>query len=158
MPSRPLRPIRRRPPTASAPTPTPIFVVTPSIVTKVSTGTGNHVGPVMSADGQFVTYDPDGAIYLFDRKTGITTTIQSPAGGFTFGSPTISADGHFIVYQRSDGVVFLYNNNASDAANYHHITQLVAGTSPAISGDGGVIVVEQGGTSLGGYDQQGHLL
>ena len=52
----------------------------------------------------------------------------------------------------------MYNNNAADAANYHHITQLVAGTSPAISGDGSVIVVEQGGTSLGGYDQQGHLL
>ena len=33
-----------------------------------------------------------------------------------------------------------------------------SGTSPAISGDGSVIVVEQGGASLAGYDQQGHLL
>ena len=137
--------------------PAPI-AVTASTVTKVSSGPGDHFGPVMSADGQFVTYDPDGAIYLFDRKAGITITIQAPSNGFTFGSPTISADGHFIVYQRSDGVVFLYNNNASDAANYHHITQLVVGRSPAINGDGSVIVVEQGGASLAGYDQQGHLL
>jgi hypothetical protein len=47
------------------------FVVAPSTVTKVSSGTGNHFGPVMSADGQFVTYDPDGAIYLFDRKAAL---------------------------------------------------------------------------------------
>lgn len=141
-------------PAASTP-----FVVTASTVTRISSGTGNHFGPVMSADGQFVTYDPDGAIYLFDRKAGTTITIQAPANGFTFGSPTISADGHFIVYQRSDGTVFLYNNNAADPAHYHQITQLVAGKSPAISGDGSVIVVEQGeGSSLGGYDQQGHLL
>ena len=57
----------------------------------------------MSADGQFVTYDPDGAIYLFDRQTGATKTIDSPGGGFTYGSPTVSSDGHFIVYQGSDG-------------------------------------------------------
>ena len=59
----------------------------------------------MSADGQFVTYDPDGAIFLFDRKTGITITIASPSGGFTFSAPTISSDGRFVVYQRSDGVI-----------------------------------------------------
>lgn len=142
----------------TVPAPSVPFAVTAPTVTKISSGPGNHSGPVMSADGRFVTYDPDGAVYLFDSKTGTTITIQAPAGGFTFGAPTISADGHFIVYQRSDGVVFLYNNNAADNANYHHITQLVAGTSPAINGDGSVIVVEQGGSSLGGYDQQGHLL
>src|SRR4051794_14854247 len=84
--------------TVSVPASVP-FVVTPSTVTKVSSGPGDHFGPVMSANGQFVTYDPDGAIYLFDRKAGTTITIQAPADGFTFGSPTISADGHFIVYQ-----------------------------------------------------------
>lgn len=56
------------------------FVVTPSSVTKVSSGSGDHFGPVMSADGQFVTYDPDGAIYLFDRSSGVTSTIEAPAG------------------------------------------------------------------------------
>ena len=115
----------------------------------------------MSADGQFVTYDPDGAIFLFDRQSGVTTTIASPGGGFTYSAPTISADGHFIVYQGSNDVqsyVFIYNNDASGSAHYQQTTQLVAGTSPAISGDGSTIVVEHRGASIGVYDQQGHAI
>ena len=131
------------------------FVVTPPTISLISTGAGNHVGPVMSADGQYVTYDPDGAIFLFNRQTGATITIASPSGGLTYSAPTISSDGRFVVYQRSDGIVFLYNNNAADAANYRHTTQLVAGTSPAISGDGAKIVVEQAG-NIDLFDQQGN--
>ena len=111
----------------------------------------------MSADGQFVTYDPDGAIYLFDRQTGATKTIAAPGGGFTYGSPTISSDGHFVVYQGSDGTqswIFIYNNDASDTAHYGQITRLMSGGQPAISGDGSKIVVEQGG-SIALFDQQG---
>ena len=136
------------------------FVVTPSPVSRISAGPGDHFGPVMSADGQFVTYDPDGAIYLFDRQTGATRTIASPGAGFTYGSPTISSDGHFIVYQGSDGTqswIFIYNNDASDPAHYGQITRLMSGGQPAISGDGSKIVVERGG-SIGLYDQQGHEL
>jgi VCBS repeat-containing protein len=136
------------------------FVVTPSPVSRISTGSGDHFGPVMSADGQFVTYDPDGAIYLFDRQTGATTTIASPSGGFTYGSPTISSDGHFVVYQGSDGTqswIFIYNNDASDPAHYGQITKLMSGGQPAVSGDGSKIVVERGG-SIALFDQQGHEL
>ena len=136
------------------------FVVTPSPVSRISSGPGDHFGPVMSADGQFVTYDPDGTIYLFDRQTGATKTIASPGGGFTYGSPTISSDGHFVVYQGSDGTqswIFIYNNDASDTAHYGQITRLMSGGQPAISGDGSKIVVERGG-SIGLYDQQGHEL
>ena len=136
------------------------FVVTPSPVSRISSGAGDHFGPVMSADGQFVTYDPDGTIYLFDRQTGATKTIASPGGGFTYGSPTISSDGHFVVYQGSDGTqswIFIYNNDASDPAHYGQITKLMSGGQPAISGDGSKIVVERGG-SIGLYDQQGHEL
>ena len=136
------------------------FVVTPSPVSRISSGPGDHFGPVMSADGQFVTYDPDGAIYLFDRQTGVTRTIASPGGGFTYGSPTVSSDGHFIVYQGSDGTqswIFIYNNDASDPAHYGQTTRLMSGGQPAISGDGSKIVVERGG-SIGLYDQQGHEL
>ena len=137
------------------------FVVTPSPVSRISSGPGDHFGPVMSADGQFVTYDPDGAIFLFDRQSGTTKTIASPQDGFTYGSPTISADGHFIVYQGSDGTqqsfIFIYNNDASDTAHYGQTTRLMAGGQPAISGDGSRIVIEQGG-SIGLYDQQGHQL
>jgi VCBS repeat-containing protein len=136
------------------------FVVTPSPVSRISSGPGDHFGPVMSADGQFVTYDPDGAIYLFDRQTGATRTVAAPDEGFTYGSPTISSDGHFIVYQGSNGTqswIFIYNNDASDPAHYGQITRLMAGGQPAISGDGSKIVVERGG-SIGLYDQQGHEL
>ena len=136
------------------------FVVTPSPVSRISSGAGDHFGPVMSADGQFVTYDPDGAIYLFDRQTGTTRTIAAPGDGFTYGSPTISADGHFIVYQGSNGtqsIIFIYNNDASDAAHYGQITRLGPGGQPAVTGDGSKIVIEQGG-SIALYDQQGHQL
>ena len=136
------------------------FVVTPSPVSRISSGPGDHFGPAMSADGQFVTYDPDGAIYLFDRQTGATKTIASPGQGLTYGSPTISSDGHFIVYQGSGGTqswIFIYNNDASDAAHYGQITRLMSGGQPAISSDGSKIVVERGG-SIGLYDQQGHEL
>jgi VCBS repeat-containing protein len=136
------------------------FVVTPSPVSRISSGPGDHFGPAMSADGQFVTYDPDGAIYLFDRQTGATKTIASPGEGFTYGSPTISSDGHFLVYQGSDGTrswIFIYNNDASDPAHYGQITRLMSGGQAAISGDGSKLVIEQGG-SIGLYDQQGHEL
>ena len=121
------------------------FVVTPSPISRISSGPGDHFGPAMSADGQFVTYDPDGAIYLFDRQTGATKTIASADGGFTYGSPTISSDGHFVVYQGSGGTqswIFIYNNDPSDPAHYGQTTRLMAGGQPAISGDGSKLVIE----------------
>ncbi|MGZ4964247.1 MAG: FecR domain-containing protein, partial [Limisphaerales bacterium] len=136
------------------------FVVTPPPVTLISTGSGDHVGPVMSADGRFVTYDPDGAIFLYDRESNTTITIAAPGSGFTYSAPTISADGHYIVFQGSNGAqsfVFIYDNNPADA-HYQQTTQLMSGSSPAISGDGGTIVVEQGGASIGVYDQHGHAI
>jgi hypothetical protein len=134
------------------------FPVTPSPIIQVSSGSGDHFNPVMSADGRFVTYDPDGAIFLYDRQSNTTTTIASAGNGFTYSAPTISSDGHYIVYQGSNGTqsfVFIYDNNPSDA-NYQHTTQLLSGGSPAIDGDGSVIAVENNGSSIGVYDQQGH--
>ncbi|MFH0297241.1 nidogen-like domain-containing protein [Bradyrhizobium sp. 31Argb] len=139
----------------TGPQPSIPFVVNPPTVTRISTtSTGDHFGPVMSADGQFVTYDPDGVIYLFDRATGVTIVI-SPSGGI-YGSPTISSDGHSVVYQSSSGVIFLYNNDPS-SAQYHTTTQIGVGTSPAVSGDGSRIAVENGGNIIV-YDRQGHVL
>ena len=136
------------------------FVVTPSPVNLISTGSGEHFGPVMSADGRFVTYDPDGAIFLFDRQSNTTITIASPANGFTYSAPSISSDGHYIVYQGSNGTqsfVFIYDNDPSDA-QYQQTTELVAGSSPVISGNGSEIVVENGGSSIGVFDLQGHVV
>ena len=141
-------------------TPLP-FVVTPPTISRVSSGGGDHFGPVMSADGQYIVYDPDGAIYLYDRQTNTTITIAAPGGGFTYSGQTISADGHHVVFQGTDGAnsyVFIYNNDPSDTAHYQHTIQLVAGGAPAISGDGSTIVVEHGGNSIGIYDQQGHAI
>ncbi|WP_454624428.1 nidogen-like domain-containing protein [Bradyrhizobium cenepequi] len=131
------------------------FVVNPPTVTRISTiSNGDHFGPVMSADGQFITYDPDGVIYLFDRATGLTTVISPPAG--IYGSPTISSDGHSVVYQSSDGVIFVYNNDPS-SPQYHTTIQVGPGTSPAVSGDGSRIAVENGGNIVV-YDREGHVL
>ncbi|WP_027580083.1 nidogen-like domain-containing protein [Bradyrhizobium sp. Ai1a-2] len=139
----------------TGPQPSIPFVVNPPTVTRISTtSTGDHFGPVMSADGQFVTYDPDGVIYLFDRATGVTIVISPPGG--VYGSPTISSDGHSIVYQSSSGVIFLYNNDPS-SAQYHTTIQIGVGTSPAVSGDGNRIAVENGGNIVV-YDRQGHVL
>jgi VCBS repeat-containing protein len=141
--------------TQTAELPSIPFVVNPPTVTRISTtSTGDHFGPVMSADGQFITYDPDGVIYLFDRATGVTTVI-SPTGG-VYGSPTISSDGNSVVYQSSAGVIFLYNNDPS-SPQYHTTIQIGPGTSPAVSGDGSRIAVENGGNILV-YDREGHVL
>ena len=139
----------------TGPQPSIPFVVNPPMVTRISTiSNGDHFGPVMSADGQFITYDPDGVIYLFDRATGVTIVISPPGG--IYGSPTISSDGHSVVYQSSSGVIFLYNNNPS-SAQYHTTIQIGVGTSPAVSGDGSRIAVENGGNIVV-YDRQGHVL
>ena len=145
------------------PQPTPVqipFVVSPSTVTLISASGNDHFGPVMSADGRFVTYDPDGGIYLFDRISATTSTIASAGGGFTYSAPSISADGNYIVYQGSNGTqsfVFIYDNNPADA-QYQQTSELVAGSSPVISGNGSEIVVENGGTSIGVYDVHGHAI
>ena len=141
-------------------TPLP-FVVTPPTVSRISGDGGDHFGPVMSADGQSIVYDPDGSIFLYDRQSNTTITIAQAGNGFTYSGQTISADGHYIVFQGSDGTqsyVFIYNNDPSDSAHYQHTIQLVAGGAPAVSGDGSIIVVEHGGNSIGVYDQQGHVL
>ncbi|MCP3369329.1 Ig-like domain-containing protein, partial [Bradyrhizobium cajani] len=135
------------------------FIVTPPNVAAITSGAGNHTGPVMSASGD-VVYDPDGTIYFYDRTTGTTTTIASPAGGWSYGSPTISSDGRYIVYEGSDGsgtYVFVYGMDSSDPTHYHVQIQLGQGSSPAVSGDGSTIVVEQGAGNIAIYDLQGNL-
>ena len=143
----------------------PPIVSIPSVVAapqlaQVSSGAGDHTGPVMSADGRFVTYDPDGSIFLYDRQSNTTTTIAAAGNGFTYSAPTISLNGDFIVFQGSNGsqsYVFVYDNNPADP-NYHHITQLAPGSSPAVDGDGGLIAVENGGSSIAVYNQAAQLV
>ena len=47
-------------------TPLPFVVTPPHDLADLRAG-GDHFGPVMSADGQYIVYDPDGIIYLYDR-------------------------------------------------------------------------------------------
>nr|WP_246583580.1 Ig-like domain-containing protein [Bradyrhizobium iriomotense] len=135
------------------------FVVTPPNVAAITSGPGDHIGPVMSANGD-VVYDPDGAIYFFSHETGATTTIASPANGWSYGSPTISSDGRYIVYQGSDGggsFVFVYGTDPSDPARYHLQTALAPGSAAAVSGDGSTIVVQQDGGNVSIYSLDGVL-
>ncbi|UVO26369.1 cadherin-like domain-containing protein [Bradyrhizobium arachidis] len=152
-------------PTSSDPIPIPVkasaipFVVTPPTLSTISSGAGDHFGPVMSASGD-VVYDPDGAIYFYDRETQTTITVASPADGWTYGAPTISMDGRYIVYQGSNGgssYVFVYGTDPGDAAHYHTQTLIAQGGAAAISGDGNTIVIEQGGGNIAIYDLQGTL-
>jgi len=138
-------------------TPLP-FVVNPTTVPQISSGPGDHFGPAMSASGD-VVYDPDGIIYFYDRETGTTIRVTPADDGFSYGGQTISSDGRYIAYQGTDGTdtfVYIYGTDPSDAAHYHQQVQLVAGTSPAISGDGSTILVEHDG-SIGIYNLQGDL-
>ncbi|MBB4369391.1 hypothetical protein GGD63_002179 [Bradyrhizobium sp. cir1] len=135
------------------------FVVTPPNVAAITSGPGDHIGPVMSANGD-VVYDPDGTIYFFSHEAGATTTIASPANGWSYGSPTISSDGRYIVYQGSDGggsFVFVYGTDPSDPAHYHVQTALAPGSAPAVSGDGSTIVVQQDGGNVAIYSLDGTL-
>ncbi|MBR1092685.1 cadherin-like domain-containing protein, partial [Bradyrhizobium manausense] len=135
------------------------FVVTPPSVVSITTGSGDHTGPVMSANGD-VVYDPDGAIYFYNRATNTTTTIASPANSWSYESPTISSDGRYIFYQGSNGgssYVFVYGTDPSDSNHYHVRTLLGLGQAPAVSGDGGTIVAAQASGNIAIYDIQGSL-
>jgi VCBS repeat-containing protein len=145
------------PPPAQTPASTP-FVVTPPTVAPITSGEGNHTNPVMSASGD-VVYDPDGIVYFYDRASGVTTRVTPAGDGFSYSGQTISSDGRYVVYQGTDGThtyVYVWGTDPSDTAHYHVQTQLAAGSSPAISGDGSTILVEQAGGSIGIYDLQGH--
>ena len=134
------------------------FIVTPPSVAAITSGAGDHTGPVMSASGD-VVYDPDGAIYFYDHTTHTTTTIASPAGGWSYGSPTISSDGRYIVYDGSNGggaSLFVYGTDPADPTHYHVQTLVGQGGAPAVSGDGSTIVAEQGAGNIAIYDLQGN--
>ena len=142
---------------ASAPLP---FVVNPTTVPQISSIPGDHFGPVMSASGDIV-YDPVGIIYFYDRETATTIRVSPADDGFSYGGQTISSDGRYIVYQGTNGTdtfVFVYGTDPSDLDHYHQQIQLVAGGAPAISGDGSIILVEHGGSSIGIHNLQGDLL
>jgi VCBS repeat-containing protein len=146
------------PPQQSAQATSIPFVVTPSTVASITTGPADHSGPVMSAAGD-VVYDPDGIIYFYDRASGTTTRVTPANDGFTYSGQTVSSDGRYVVYQGTDGThtyVYVWGTDPADTAHYHVQTQLVAGGAPAISGDGSTILAEQGGSSIGIFDLQGH--
>ncbi|WBL77252.1 Ig-like domain-containing protein [Bradyrhizobium xenonodulans] len=135
------------------------FVVTPGHVTAITSGPGDHKGPVMSASGD-VVYDPDGAIYFYDRAANTTTTIASPVGGWTYGLPTISSDGRYILYQGSNGngsYIFVYGTDSSDSIHYRVQTELAPGDAPATNGDGSTILAHSADGSIAIYGLQGNL-
>ncbi len=136
-------------------------MVTPPTVNQISGQGGDHYGPVMSADGHYIVYDPDGSIFLYNHQTHTTVTVAEAGDGFSYSGQTISADGRYVVFQGTNGsqsYVYIYNNDPSDLAHYKQTTQLAAGGAPAVSGDGSRIVIEHGGNSIGIYDQLGHVI
>ncbi|HKU04837.1 MAG TPA: Ig-like domain-containing protein, partial [Bradyrhizobium sp.] len=152
--------------TSSTPTDTPTilavnvtpvpFVVTPSKVASITSGSGDHTAPVMSASGD-VVYDPDGIIYFYDRESGATIRV-TPDDGRTYSGQTISSDGRYVVYQGTNGGpsnIYVWGTDPADSAHYHVQTLIGRGGAPAVSGDGSVILAERGG-GIVIYDLQGH--
>ena len=92
-------------------------MVTPPTVNQISGPGGDHFGPVMSADGQYIVYDPDGSIFLYNHQTHTTVTVAEAGNGFSYSGQTISADGRYVVFQGTNGsqsYVYIYNNDPSD--------------------------------------------
>jgi hypothetical protein len=117
-------------------------------------GNHNSAAPAVSGDGRYVAFVSSSQtlainktttvdeIFLRDNETGIltrvtvTTTGADPNGASS--SPSISADGRFIVFESS--ATNLVNGHGVGAYLYDaqdgHITYLVDGQSPVISRDG----------------------
>ncbi|WP_426437758.1 nidogen-like domain-containing protein [Bradyrhizobium genosp. P] len=153
-----VKPVGTEAPPPSIPFPSIPFPVTPSPVGAITTGAIDHTGPVMSASGN-VVYDPDGVIYYYDRATGTTTQVTPANDGFTYSGQTISSDGRYVVYQGTDGThtyIFVWGTDPSDPAHFHKQIEIVAGSSPAVSGDGSTILAQLAGGGIGIFDLQGN--
>ncbi len=146
------------------------------------------LGSQVSADGRFVVYvsqaddlvpgqpaGDDGAVYLFDRVTGVTTlvshrvgSLSTPANGAS-AAPVISADGSKVVFtstaldvvpgQSCSGCmydtqnVFLYDRVSGVTALVSHLSGSPAASEPTsrvavLSADGRYVAFESEATHL----------
>jgi uncharacterized delta-60 repeat protein len=148
---------------------------------------GPSYSPSVSADGRFVVYSSGAAnlvqpplapdqnwnVYLFDRATATTTLISRDRKTFVGGanapaaSPTISADGNFVVFVSSatnlvagqvdtdySEDVFLYDRLADSVTLVSHAYGLPQGNAnnfsgaPSLSADGRFVAYESYATNL----------
>lgn len=111
-----------------------------------SGGNGRSLNAAMSADGRFVVFessasnlapgDSNGAlsdIFLFDRETGTITLLTADANGSSH-SPSISADGRFIVFESIASN--LVANGQTGSHIYLYDRQFGTTTLVTVGGDG----------------------
>src|SRR4051812_25734193 len=143
--------------------------------------------PVISADGRYVAFaslasnlvtgDDNGAadVFVFDRSSGTTARISVTSGGVqanaSSSNPSISADGHVVVFQSQaanlvDGDangqpdVFWHNNLSGATVRVSAGTGVDANgastaTSGAVSGDGTFVAFTSSAANLVAADANG---
>ncbi len=146
-------------------------------------GNGESVSPRISGNGRFVTFrssadnlvagDNNGFpdIFVFDRVQRVIQRVSvSNTGGEgnfgSFGSPSISDDGRFVVFgSDSDNLVSNDDNFQTDAFVYDRQQNVIASlgvvdffdSGPIISGDGRIVSFASNATNLvpGAVDNNG---
>src|SRR3981189_3030963 len=114
-------------------------------------GSGTLWKPAVSADGHVIAFwgsdattaAASGHLYSYDTSTGIVTSVAGTASGAGNGAASISADGHYVVYQGADagGHAEIYLYDLSTGHVVFHTSNAAGGSyNPVISPDGHFII------------------
>ncbi|MBB4675637.1 TolB family protein [Crossiella cryophila] len=156
------------------------------LTTQVSGGDGPaYDAPAISADGRLVAYLTDAAdlvpgdanglpdVVVTDRRTGRTTGVSTGGDGESFGAPSISADGRFVVFRSAaTNLVPGDTNGVADVfvrdlrtGGIERVSVAAAGTQgdklahhgTAVSADGRFVVFPSAATNLVPGDTNGSV-
>ena len=107
--------------------------------------------PAISADGHVIAFwnsdattpGGSGQLFIYDLSTGTVTAIASTATGAGTSAASISADGHYVVYQSDasggHSEIYLYDLTTGQVV-FHTANASGASYNPVISPDGHFII------------------